>query len=280
MVSFFERNGATRAGYYLLNAAIGLFFLVPFYWTVATALKPTQNILLYPPQLIPQPITLDNFHYIWFVRSEVRGYFANSAIIAVGTVILVTALSALAGYGFSRLRVPFKGLLFLSVLLGLMIPHQSLIVPLFQIMQLLGLINTHLCLILVYTTFQLPVSVFLMRNAFETIPGAMLEVARIDGASEAVIWWRIALPLALPGVVTVAVLTFIFSWNEFLVALIFTTTDALKTVPVGLAVLMGIYGTQWELLTSVATLSFLPVLVLFMLSQRFFVRAVSAGAVK
>lgn len=280
MRSFFERNGATRALYYALNAAIGLFFLVPFYWTVTTALKPTRNILVYPPQLIPEPVTLENFRYVWFVRAEVRGYFLNSAVVAVGTVLLVVALSTLAGYGFAKLRMPLKGLLFLSILLGLMIPHQTLIVSLFQIMQQLNLINTHLCLILVYATFQLPVSVFLMRNAFETIPGAMLEAARTDGASEALIWWRIALPLALPGLVTVTVLTFIFSWNEFLVALIFTTTDALKTVPVGLAVLMGIYGTQWELLTSVATLSFLPVIVLFVASQRFFVRAVSSGAVK
>lgn len=280
MRSFFERNGATRALYYALNAAIGLFFLVPFYWTVTTALKPTQNILVYPPQLIPEPVTLENFRYVWFVRAEVRGYFFNSAVIAVGTVLLVVILSTLAGYGFAKLQMPFKSLIFLSILLGLMIPHQTLIVSLFQIMQQLNLINTHLCLILVYATFQLPVSVFLMRNAFETIPGAMLEAARTDGASEALIWWRIALPLALPGLFTVTVLTFIFSWNEFLVALIFTTTDALKTVPVGLAVLMGIYGTQWELLTSVATLSFLPVIVLFILSQRFFVRAVSSGAVK
>jgi len=280
MRSFFETNRATRAVYYLINGLLGLFFLVPFYWTVATALKPTQHILVYPPELVPNPPTLANFHYVWFERAEVRGYFFNSAVIAVGTVLLVVSISTLAGYGFAKLRVPFGGALFLSVLLGLMIPHQALIVPLFQIMQQLNLINTRLCLILVYATFQLPVSVFLMRNAFEMIPGAMLEAARIDGAHEALVWWRIALPLALPGLVTVTVLTFIFSWNEFLVALIFTTTDALKTVPVGLAVLMGIYGTQWEILTSVATLSFLPVIVLFVLSQRFFVRAVSSGAVK
>jgi len=280
MRSFFETNGATRAAYYMLNALLGLFFLVPFYWTVSTALKPTQHILVYPPELVPDPPTLANFHYVWFERAEVRGYFFNSAFVAVGTVLLVVSISTLAGYGFAKLRVPYGGALFLSVLLGLMIPHQALIVPLFQIMQRLNLVNTHLCLILVYATFQLPVSVFLMRNAFEMIPSAMLEAARTDGAHEALVWWRIALPLALPGVVTVTVLTFIFSWNEFLVALIFTTTDALKTVPVGLAVLMGIYGTQWEILTSVATLSFLPVIVLFVLSQRFFVRAVSSGAVK
>lgn len=280
MRSFFETNRATRTLYYALNGVLGLFFLIPFYWTLSTALKARQNILIYPPQLIPHPVTLANFHYVWFERPEVRGYFLNSAVVAIGTVLAVMTISTLAGYGFAKLQIPYKNLLFFSILLGLMIPHQTLIVPLFQIMQRLNLINTRLGLIVIYTTFELPVSVFLMRNTFEAIPTSMLEAARTDGASEARVWWQIALPLALPGLVTVMVLTFIFSWNEFLTALIFTTTDKLKTVPVGIAVLMGLYGTQWEILTAVATLSFLPVIILFMLSQRFFVRAVSSGAVK
>ena len=280
MRSFFETNRATRTLYYALNGVLGLFFLIPFYWTLSTALKARQNILIYPPQLIPHPLTLANFHYVWFERPEVRGYFLNSAVVAIGTVLAVMTISTLAGYGFAKLQIPYKNLLFFSILLGLMIPHQTLIVPLFQIMQRLNLINTRLGLIVIYTTFELPVSVFLMRNTFEAIPTSMLEAARTDGASEGRVWWQIALPLALPGLVTVMVLTFIFSWNEFLTALIFTTTDKLKTVPVGIAVLMGLYGTQWEILTAVATLSFLPVIVLFMLSQRFFVRAVSSGAVK
>ena len=280
MRSFFETNRATRTLYYALNGVLGLFFLIPFYWTLSTALKARQNILIYPPQIIPHPVTLANFHYVWFERPEVRGYFLNSAVVAIGTVLAVMTISTLAGYGFAKLQIPYKNLLFFSILLGLMIPHQTLIVPLFQIMQRLNLINTRLGLIVIYTTFELPVSVFLMRNTFEAIPTSMLEAARTDGASEARVWWQIALPLALPGLVTVMVLTFIFSWNEFLTALIFTTTDKLKTVPVGIAVLMGLYGTQWEILTAVATLSFLPDIILFMLSQRFFVRAVSSGAVK
>lgn len=280
MNSFFETNALTRGFYYLVNAVLGALFLIPFYWTVTTALKPTQNILVYPPQLVPEPATLENFRFIWFERPEVRGYFFNSAVVAIGTVLAVAALSTLAGYGFAKLHVPLKPLVFFSILLGLMVPHQSLLIPLFDIFQRLELINTRLGLVLIYTTFQLPFSVFVMRNSFETIPAAILEAARIDGASEFDIWARIAVPLVLPGVVTVAILAFIGSWNEFLVALIFTTTDAMKTVPVGLSVMMGIYGTQWELLTTVATLSFIPVILLFLISQRAFMRAVSSGAVK
>ncbi len=280
MRSFFEQSAPTRTLYYLLNAALAIFFLAPFYWTITTALKPMQNILVYPPQLVPDPVTLDNFYFIWFQRPEVRGYFANSFVVAVGTVVAIVALSSLAGYGFAKLHLPLKGPIFASILLGLMIPHQSLLVPLFDIMQRAGLINTQLGLILIYVTFQLPFSTYIMRNTFETIPSATLEAARTDGAGEFLIWRVIALPLALPGMATVAVLAFIFSWNEFLVALIFTTTDALKTVPVGLAVMMAVYGTQWELLTTVATLSFIPVIILFLLTQRVFVRAVAAGAVK
>jgi len=280
MRSFFEASALSRTMYYALNALIGIIFLIPFYWTVSTSLKPTQNILVYPPQIIPNPVTLDNFRFMLVERPEVRGYFYNSAIVATGSVITVLALSTLAGYGFAKLHVPFKSLLFFSILLGLMIPNQSLLIPLFDMFQRFDLINTRVGLILLYTMFQLPFSVFLMRNSFETIPSAILEAARIDGASEFHIWRQIAIPLALPGVVTVAILTFIFSWNEFLIALIFTTTDAMKTVPVGLSVLMGIYGTQWEMLTTVATLSFIPVIVLFVVSQRAFMRAVASGAVK
>ncbi|MDP9363831.1 MAG: carbohydrate ABC transporter permease [Chloroflexota bacterium] len=280
MTSFFEASPLSRGFYYLINAALGALILVPFYWTVTTALKPTQNILVYPPQLVPAPATLANFRFIWFERPEVRGYFFNSAVVAVGTVLAVAALSALAGYGFAKLHIPLKAVIFFSILLGLMVPHQSLLIPLFDIFQRLELINTRLGLVLIYTTFQLPFSVFVMRNSFETVPAAILEAARIDGASELDIWARIALPLVLPGVVTVAILAFIASWNEFLVALIFTTTDAMKTVPVGLSVMMGIYGTQWEMLTTVATLSFIPVIVLFLISQRAFMRAVASGAVK
>jgi multiple sugar transport system permease protein len=280
MKSFFERNILGNALYYLLNGILGALFLIPFYWTVTTALKPTQDILVSPPLLFPDPITLGNFRFMWLERPEVRGYFYNSAIVSTGTVIGVVLISTLAGYGFAKLRIPLKQVFFFSLLLGLMIPHQSLLIPLFDVFQRTGLINTHLGLILIYTTFQLPLGVFLMRNSFDSIPSAILDAARIDGASELHIWAQIAIPLALPGVVTVGILVFIFAWNEFLIALIFTTTDALKTVPVGLQVLMGIYGTQWEMLTTVATMSFIPVILLFLVSQRAFMRAVSSGAVK
>ncbi|HYI23858.1 MAG TPA: carbohydrate ABC transporter permease [Thermomicrobiales bacterium] len=280
MRSFFETGKTGAALYYVLNGLVGLIFFIPFYWTVTTSLKPTQNILISPPQLIPSPVTLENYRFMWFERPEVRGYFLNSALVSVGTVLAVVVIGTLAGYGFAKMRIPFKSLLFFAVLMGLMIPNQSLLIPLFDIFQRLELINTRLGLVLLYTTFQLPFAVFVMRNSFESIPSEILEAARIDGAHELRIWSSIAVPLALPGVVTIGILTLIFAWNEFLIALIFTTTDAMKTVPVGLAVLMGIYGTQWEMLTTVATMSFIPVILLFLLSQRAFMRAVSSGAVK
>lgn len=280
MKSFFEASAFGKGLYYLINGMIGFLFLIPFYWTVTTAIKPTQDILVSPPKLIPDTVTLENFRFMLIERPEVRGYFLNSAIISIGTMIGVVIISTLAGYGFAKLRIPLKQVLFFSILLGLMIPHQSLLIPLFDIFQQFGLINTRIGLILIYTTFQLPLGVFLMRNSFESIPSAILEAARIDGASELHIWAQIAVPLALPGVVTVGILVFIFAWNEFLIALIFATTDALRTVPVGLEVLMGIYGTQWEMLSAVATLSFIPVILLFVASQRAFMRAVSSGAVK
>jgi multiple sugar transport system permease protein len=280
MYTFFERNSLTRALYYVLSTGLGLLFLLPFYWTVTTSLKTAPNVRLYPPQLFPNPITLSSYSAIWIQREDFPLWYFNSLFVGIFTAIYVVIISTLAGYGFAKFRFPGRELLFFSILVSMMIPGQSLLVSLFEIMKRLNLINTRMALIIIYTTGQLAFSIFLMRNAFEGIPNALLEAAKIDGCGDVGTLCRIALPLVFPSMATVAIFAFIGAWNEFIVALIFTTTDPMKTVPVGLSILLGVYGTNWQNLTAVATLASIPPIVLFLLSQRLFIRGITSGAIR
>lgn len=280
MYTFFERNALTRVLYYGINISLGLLFLLPFYWTVSTSLKTAPNVRLYPPQLFPNPLTFSNYSAVWVQREDFPLWYFNSLIVGAFTVICVVIISALAGYGFAKFQFPGRELLFFSILVSMMIPGQSLLVSLFEIMKRLNLINTRTVLVIIYTTGQLAFSIFLMRNAFEVIPNALLEAAKIDGCGDMNALIRIALPLVLPSMATVAIFAFIGAWNEFIVALIFTTTDPMKTVPVGLSILLGVYGTNWQNLTAVATLASIPPIVLFLLSQRLFIRGITSGAIR
>lgn len=280
MYTFFERNSLTRALYYVLNIGLGLLFLLPFYWTVITSLKTPPNVRLYPPQLFPNPITLSSYSAIWIQREDFPLWYFNSLFVGIFTAIYVVIISTLAGYGFAKFQFPGRELLFFSILVSMMIPGQSLLVSLFEIMKRLNLINTRMALIIIYTAGQLAFSIFLTRNAFEAIPSALLEAAKIDGCGDVGALCRIALPLVFPSMATVAIFAFIGAWNEFIVALIFTTTDPMKTVPVGLSILLGVYGTNWQNLTAVATLASIPPIVLFLLSQRLFIRGITSGAIR
>mgnify|MGYP000088416630 FL=1 len=280
MYTFFERNSLTRTLYYVLNAGLGLLFLLPFYWTVTTSLKTAPNVRLYPPQLFPNPITLSSYSAIWIQREDFPLWYFNSLFVGIFTAIYVVIISTLAGYGFAKFQFPGRELLFFSILISMMIPGQSLLVSLFEIMKRLNLINTRMALIIIYTTGQLAFSIFLTRNAFEAIPNALLEAAKIDGCGDVGALYRIALPLVFPSMATVAIFAFIGAWNEFIVALIFTTTDPMKTMPVGLSILLGVYGTNWQNLTAVATLASIPPIVLFLLSQRLFIRGITSGAIR
>jgi multiple sugar transport system permease protein len=280
MRSFFEHSLITRILYYTINILLCLLFLLPFYWMVTTSLKIAPNIRLFPPQLFPDPITFENYSAVWAQREDFPLWYMNSLIVGVATVASVCIVSTLAGYGFARFAFPGKEIFFFSLLVSLMVPGQSLLVSLFEIMKRLGLIDTRTALVIIYTTGNLAFSTFLMRNTFESIPSALLEAARIDGATDLGVLMRIALPLALPSIATVAIFAFIGSWNEFIVALIFTNTDPMKTVPVGLNILLGVYGTNWQNLTAVATLASIPPILLFLLAQRVFIRGITSGAVR
>ena len=198
------------------------------------------------------------------------------------TVIGAVVLSTLAGYGFSRFSFPGKSVLFILILATLMIPFQSILVPLFLILTRLKLHNTLFGLALVYITFQLPFGIFIMRNTFDTVPREMEEAALLDGCSALSLLYRVMLGIVRPGIITVGIYAFLNSWNEFLAALIFMTKESRFTLPILLtSVRSGYYGTiDWGALQAGVTITILPCIILFLLLQRYYVAGLMGGATK
>jgi multiple sugar transport system permease protein len=162
-----------------------------------------------------------------------------------------------------------------------MVPFQSLLIPLHGIMRNLGLLNTHAALVIIYVTFHLPVAVYIMINTFDTIPDSLRESAQIDGAKEFAIFGRIMLPVVWPGLTTVAIYSAYTTWNDYIVALVFTSSDQMRTLNIGLTnMALGIYGTDWGILSAGVVISFIPMIVLFAFLQRFFISGLTSGSVK
>jgi multiple sugar transport system permease protein len=272
----------SKAPLYLIHLALVVLFLVPLVWSLSTSLKLPRDIMVYPPTLVPPNPTFDNYLEIWTTRDGIfRRYFVNSVVVSLGAAGLVAAVSTLAGYGFAILSFRAKNVLFVLIIAAILIPFQALLVPLFQLMRDLRLLNTYQGLIIIYATFQLPFGIFMMRNAFSTVPISLRESALLDGANEFQVMRSVMLPLVLPGIMTTVIYSLYVTWNEFLIALVFTTQEEMKLLTVGLRQLaVGRYTTHWEYLTAGSIISFIPIMIIFMFLQRYFIRGVTGGAVK
>lgn len=271
-----------RRGLYLAWVLLAVFFLGPMVWSIANSFKPAAAALADPVSLFSDRFSLENYGRLQTVGAGWHVYATNSVLIAFGTVALTLLIAVPAGYGFSKFKFPGQLALFVVVMATLMIPFQSILTPLFLILSALKLQNSLVGLILVYVTLQLPFSVFMMRNAFDAVPREIEEAARVDGASVWLVLVKVMLPLVFPGVVTVAIFAFLNSWNEFLAALIFMTDQDKYTLPILMtAVASGQFGTiNWGAIQSGVTVMMLPCLALFLLLQRYYVRGLTAGAVK
>lgn len=273
---------AQKAALLLVCILLAVFFLMPLIWSLANSFKPAAETLANPVALFSKAFSLENYRRLEHVGAGWYVYVTNSVLVAFGTVVLTILVSVPAGYGFSKFRFPGQSLLFVIIMATMMIPFQSILTPLFLILKVLGLQNNLFGLVLIYVTFQLPFSVFMMRNAFDAVPKALIEAARIDGASQATILRRIMLPIALPGVATVAMFAFLNSWNEFLAALIFLSDQNRFTLPIMLVnVSSGLYGIiDWGALQAGITVTMVPCVLLFLFLQRYYVGGLTAGAVK
>jgi ABC-type glycerol-3-phosphate transport system permease component len=262
---------------YVILLASSFLMVIPFYWSVATSLKLEQFVFVTPPQWWPNPLTLQNYVSV-FTKIHFYRYFFNSVFVAVVTTLAHIFFDTLAAYAFAKLTFPGRDKLFFIMLLGLMVPFQVNLIPLYRIMATVGWTNTYLALIIPNLTSIF--GIFMMRQFLLSIPNDLLDAARIDGCSEFGVFTRIVLPLALPAVATLTILTFMGTWNDFLWPRIVTSSESLFTLPVGLAQLqMKNTSNEAEIMAG-TVLTALPMIVVFLFMQRKFIEGMTAGAVK
>jgi ABC-type glycerol-3-phosphate transport system permease component len=256
-----------------------ILILAPFYWIFSASIKIPQEIIARNPTLIPQSFTTEHYDKL-LNHSEFPTYLRNSLVVALGTMAITVVLSTLAAYGLYRLRFPGRKALFRIILITYAFPGVLLLVPLYNMMSKVGLVDKLTALIIVDVTLAAPFAVWMLQAFFRTIPQELEEAAALDGASRLGIIVRIMLPLAAPGVASIAIFAFITSWTEYIFASILIISETNRTVPVGLAGIIGQYQVDWGLLLAGATATALPVLVLFGLVGRNFVEGLTAGAVR
>ena len=264
--------------FYIPLILLVIFALFPYLWTFLTSIKPEKE--LYTPVLryLPRQPTLDNYSTL-FNKTNFFKNMGNSFLIAGITSIISLFVSLLAAYSFARFN--FKGKIFfmISFLLINMFPPVLLLTPLFTIMRKLGLLYTPYSLIIAYSTFTVPFSVWLLTGYIQDLPVSLEEAAMVDGCSRLEAFVKITLPLTIPGIIATGIYIFITAWNEFIFALMFTN-EATRTLPVALQTFIGQFEIQWGLLTAGGVVTTIPVVVLFMFIQKKLVEGLTAGAVK
>ncbi|WP_410813929.1 carbohydrate ABC transporter permease [Micromonospora sp. 067-2] len=266
--------------FYTVCGLLALLFVAPLGWLVVSSFKSSAEFAQSPPTLLPSEVSLENYRRL--LDAGLFQNVVNSLLVTAGTVVAATVLSVLAGYGFARFDFRGRGVLFLVILSTLMIPFQSIVPSLYVILDYLRLTNSLAGLVLVYTVFALPFGIFTMRAAFASVPVAVEEAAVVDGADALTALRRVLLPIVAPGVATVALYAFFTAWNEFLAALIFTTSQEKYTLPVVLANLQtGAGGTlNWGVLETGAVIAAVPCVAIFLILQRYYVAGLTGGAVK
>ncbi|PLZ10951.1 carbohydrate ABC transporter permease [Fischerella thermalis] len=278
-MSFSSRNSQVKnIGTYTILIAIAIVTLFPLFWLVSTALKSqTENIFQSPPQLFPSQPTFENFVSAW--QSNPFGqYLFNSTLVAVLTVGLNLLFCALAAYPLARLSFPGRDWIFIAIISTIMIPFQIVMIPLYILTVQLGLRNTYLGII--FPSLASAFGIFLLRQAFMSVPKEMEEAARMDGCSELGIWWHVMLPAVRPALVTLAIFVFIGSWSDFLWPLIVIQDESLYTLPLGVAKLAGTFSLDWRLVAAGSVISILPVMILFVFLQRYIVPTETGSGVK
>lgn len=278
-----ERRDGTR---YLVGAicvALAVIMLAPLVMTVLSSFKSTVEQAAIPPTYFPGAFTLDSYAELWAYQDGLPQYAFNSFATAILTVLFCLALTIPAGYALARFPIPGKEILFVFLLLALIVPYQALITPVFFMFATLKLNNTLVGLALVHTAIQIPFSIYLMRNSFESVPRELEEAAVIDGCSSWQVLTRIYIPAIRPAIVTVSLFAFVTSWNEFLAALVIMNRGAAFTLPLVLANARqetSIGGTDWGLLQAGVTIAIAPCILFYLLLQRYYVSGFLSGAVK
>jgi len=286
-----KRDAPERLLLHIVLIAGGFTMILPFLWMISTSLKPESEIFRFPPVFVPK--TWDWANYVEAMKAAAFGrYFINTIIYAVAVTATNLVFCSMAAYAFARLRFRGRNVLFILVLGTMMIPPQVTMVPVFIMLKRWPLVGGNNLLgvgghglLNSYTGLVLPMAVgafgiFLLRQFFMTLPSELEDAARIDGCSEAGIYWRIILPLSKPALATVGIFTFTAAWNQFIWPLLIMSKDSMKTLQVGLQVFQTQYTTTWDLLMAATVVLTVPVLVIFVFGQRYFTRGIALSGMK
>jgi multiple sugar transport system permease protein len=251
----------------------------PVLWMIAASFKSNTEIFAYPPQLITESFSFDAYKVVVTNPEKVR-FFFNSYLVSILVTIFTLIVGTLAGYSFSRYDFIFKKSLNMIIIGVQAVPPITLLIPYFGLIVTLKLYNTYAALVLTYMVFTLSYAIIMMTGYFNTLPRELDEAVMIDGGSRIIALWRVLVPISLPGIVATGIYTFMLAWNEFLFALTLTKTVDMRTVPVGIQMLMGQHSYEWNEMMAMSVLGCLPVLVLYLFFQRYFMAGMTAGSVK
>ena len=262
---------------WILLIALAAFTLIPFAWMISSSLKLDREVFAFPMRWLPETYHWENYSLIW-EKVPLLTYFKNTAFIAITVTLLQTLTSSFAAYAFAKLNFRGRDVLFLCYIGTIAVPWQAYMLPQFIMMRSMGLYDT-LWAMVVLQAFS-AFGVFLMRQFYRSIPTELCEAARLDGLSEYGIWARIMLPLSKAAIATLVIFTFVNTWNDFLGPLIYLTTESKKTLQIGLKMFISQYSAEYGLIMAASVLSLIPVLVVFLALQKYFVSGITTGAVK
>jgi multiple sugar transport system permease protein len=253
--------------------------MIPIIWMINAAVRPIKEILVYPPLLIPRQITFEYFGKLVF-NEQYQRFFLNSVILSVSTLFASIGLGLPAAYGFSRYKIRGGRIILLAIMALLMLPTVTLIIPYFRLANALRLYDTLFGLIIVNIAFALPLVIWLLKAYVDSIPVELEEAAMIDGCSRFQALQKILMPLTVPAIVGVGTFAFITAWNEYLLAVVLTDTPRSQVITIGLSLFFGQRFRDWNAIMALATLSSVPLVIIFILFQRWVVQGMTSGAVK
>lgn len=264
---------------YIFLAFMAILSIFPILWMIDSSLKGTSEIYSSPPTFSIQNVTLENYIRVMF-DSGIPRAFLNSVIISVSATLITLVLGCLAGYGFSRYRFKGRKTLYVGLLYGQMMPAVVLIIPLYLVFSNIGLIDSYFSLILPDVAITVPLATLMLKSFFDGVPVELEDAARIDGASKLGILWKIIIPIAKPGLVSVAIYTFLSTWEEFIFALNLTNSASIRTLPIAINMFKGEFVIDWGAIMASGAVISLPVILLFVLCNKVFVKGLAEGGVK
>lgn len=274
----FQKTKAFKAFFWISLILIGAFVFLPLLWMINTALKPTD--LTFSSYFFTGPLTLDNISHI-ITDAKIMNYLKNSLMVSFGSSFAATAVAALAGYSFSKFRYKGRKFVMGMFMMSQAFPQAILLLAIYNMMNKAGLLGSYWALIISYVVFTLPVGTWTLKSYFDQLPDSLIESAKLDGAGHLRIMLQIVFPLVVPGMVSIAIYGFVWSWNDLLYSMTLVTDTARRTLASGLVMtFLGEASTNWGLMMAASIVSAIPVTIIFVFLQRYFIQGLTSGAVK